>query len=148
MTLGRRSSVRSIAREERKRRKRPHRLKAALVARTGKLIVGDGKKMIYTKEALEAARFAVVGKPDTLEQAYINGWNDALEAVRNNAGSVSRETTGHWITDQYAFFLVCSNCDRAINREYGEVFLESDSRYNYCPHCGVRMTDERPDDKS
>ena len=48
--------------------------------------------MIYTKEALEAARLKVTGNPTVEEQAYIDGWNDALEAVMNNLG-VSRETT-------------------------------------------------------
>ena len=40
---------------------------------------------------LEAAKLQIVGKPNALEQAYIDGWNDALEAVINNFG-VSRET--------------------------------------------------------
>lgn len=72
------------------RGKKTHRLKAALVAKTEKLIVGDGK-MIYTKEALEAARLKVVANPDALEAEYIRGWNDAIEAVINNFGSVSDE---------------------------------------------------------
>lgn len=47
--------------------------------------------MIYTKEVFEAARLKVVGNPTVEEQAYINGWNEALEAVINNL-SVSCET--------------------------------------------------------
>ena len=42
--------------------------------------------MIYTKETLEAAKLKVVGNPTVEEQAYIDGWNDALEAVINNLG--------------------------------------------------------------
>ena len=43
--------------------------------------------MIYTKEALEAAKLKVIGNPTVEEQAYINGWNDALDAVINNCGT-------------------------------------------------------------
>ena len=44
--------------------------------------------MIYTREAFETAKLKVVGNPTVEEQAYIDGWNDALEAVKNNLGLV------------------------------------------------------------
>lgn len=97
--------------------------------------------MLYTKEMLEAARFAVVGSPDTLEQAYINGWNDALEAVINNYGQERK--TGHWINHYVEYSpgdstIECSEC-------HEEQLIGGDD--NYCPYCGAEMTDERPEDK-
>lgn len=99
--------------------------------------------MIYTKEALEAARMKVVATPDALEAEYIRGWNDALEAVINNFGSVSRETTGHWITTFYEMFPAESTVECSICHEEQPFDIDR----NYCPNCGAKMTDERPEDK-
>ena len=89
--------------------------------------------MIYTKEALEAAKLKVIGNPTVEEQAYINGWNDALDAVINNCG-----TKGHWFDQVIPFFLTCSNCGCSIWDEKHELF-ESDGELNFCPNCGADM---------
>ena len=87
--------------------------------------------MIYTKEALEAAKLKVIGNPTIVEQAYIDGWNDALDAVINNCG-----TKGHWFDQVVTGFLVCSNCGYSIRSKTGNGEL------NFCPNCGAVMNDE------
>lgn len=70
--------------------------------------------MIYTKEALESARMNIVNTPTEIEKAYVEGWNDALEAVINNLGfepSYTMSADMSWEMFLYDF------CKRGVSRE-------------------------------
>ena len=79
------------------------------------------------KEKALLAKFTV-----TQESEYARGWNDALDAIVENAivTGVAPVVHGEWLcaeTDDEQFFL-CSVCN---NKEYWES--------NYCPECGAKM---------
>ena len=40
----------------------------------------------YSQEEIQSANMTIVGNPTVEELAYINGWNDALDAVTDNLG--------------------------------------------------------------
>ena len=82
------------------------------------------------KEKALLAKFTV-----TQESEYARGWNDALDAIVENAivAGVAPVVHGEWLcaeTDDEQFFL-CSVCN---NKEYWES--------NYCPECGALMQEE------
>ena len=45
----------------------------------------------YSQEEINAAKMIIVGNPTVEELAYINGWNDALDAVTDNLGKEEGE---------------------------------------------------------
>ena len=48
--------------------------------------------MIYYSQAeIDSAKMVIVGTPTVEELAYINGWNDALDAVMDNLGKEEGE---------------------------------------------------------
>lgn len=87
------------------------------------------------KEKALLAKFTV-----TQESEYARGWNDALDAIAENAivTDVAPVVHGEWLcaeTDDEQFFL-CSICS---NKEYWES--------NYCPECGALMQEEPINEK-
>ena len=70
-------------------------------------------------------------------------WHEGLEpyvhlrdVVTAIVNMPSAEQVGHWIGKPIAGYcrVRCSVC--------GDVFLENDGRWNYCPNCGARMKGE------
>lgn len=81
------------------------------------------------------------------QTAYKEGWNNAIDAIIENAPTVDAEPVRHgrWVEDIMpitgAVQVKCSNC--------GQVVYVA---FNRCPHCGVKIdeskgeTKEREDD--
>lgn len=71
-------------------------------------------------------------------EAYERGWNDAIDAIIENAETIEERKTGRWIKDRltalnggsYEVFR-CSECQSAFNWRMG-----------YCGHCGAKMEDD------
>ena len=61
-----------------------------------------------------------------LSVEYMFGWNDAIDAIVENAPTVDPYKHGHWITDM-------SGCWCSVCNEY------SDYSTDYCPNCGAKM---------
>lgn len=64
-------------------------------------------------------------------QAYEMGWNDALDAVIENAPSVDAEPVRHgrWmhLSNTWGECSVCGERNKYLKR------------WNYCPNCGAKM---------
>lgn len=48
----------------------------------------------YSAETIQNAKFIIKGAPDTLQAAYIHGWNECIEALINHAPAVEIEPDG------------------------------------------------------
>ena len=74
-----------------------------------------------------------------LNVAYMGGWNDAIDAIINNAPTVDPVKHGHWIRTPYTDYddtYECSVCGDSWT------FIEGTPKDNeayYCPHCGAKM---------
>lgn len=71
-------------------------------------------------------------------------WNDAVGLIKN-APTIDAEPVRHgkWLYgenesghDGY----YCSQCGEHIRWRYGEEDIDFIRSYNYCPHCGAKMT--------
>ena len=66
---------------------------------------------------------------DNLDDAYEQGWNDALECVSIiPAADVSVVRHGRWVYDLKKRKAICYHCGGAFR-----------IAYNYCPNCGADM---------
>ena len=69
-----------------------------------------------------------------LDVEYMFGWNDAIDAIVENAPTVEQKH-GHWIDDWDIGCSVCSECDDSFLWEDFNGVRE----FNYCPTCGAKM---------
>ena len=70
---------------------------------------------------------------DNLDDAYGQGWDDALNAIRKlQTANVKEIVYAHWIIHEDYFGLTCecSNCH-----------IETMGDSEYCPHCGAEMSE-------
>ena len=73
---------------------------------------------------------------DNLDDAYGQGWDDALNAIgKLQRANVKEIVYGRWIPTKYPFMNECEDCSSCGYRTvWGH-------RYNYCPHCGAKMSE-------
>ncbi len=69
---------------------------------------------------------------------YQKGWNDALDAVYENASSIQPKM-GHWI-DIMVGDVPAQACDQC-NTFYPLAY--TGGGHNYCPNCGLKMESEK-----
>ena len=70
---------------------------------------------------------------DNLDDAYGQGWDDALNAIgKRKRANVKEIVYAHWIMHEDYFGLTCecSNCH-----------IETMGDSEYCPHCGAEMSE-------
>ena len=70
---------------------------------------------------------------DNLDDAYGQGWNDALNAIgKLQTANVKEIIYAHWIMhdDDFGLTCECSNCH-----------IETMGDSEYCPHCGAEMSE-------
>ena len=70
---------------------------------------------------------------DNLDDAYGQGWDDALNAIgKLQKANVKEIVCAHWIFKLDCGAKECSNCHRSVE-EYVE--------YPYCMYCGAEMSE-------
>ena len=70
---------------------------------------------------------------DNLDDAYGQGWDDALNAIgKLQTANVKEIIYAHWIMhdDYFGLTCECSNCH-----------IETMGDSEYCPHCGAEMSE-------
>ena len=70
---------------------------------------------------------------DNLDDAYGQGWDDALNAIgKLQTANVKEIIYAHWIMhdDDFGLTCECSNCH-----------IETMGDSEYCPHCGAEMSE-------
>ena len=70
---------------------------------------------------------------DNLDDAYGQGWDDALNAIgKLQTANVKEIVYAHWIMhdDNFGLTCECSNCH-----------IETMGDSEYCPHCGAEMSE-------
>ena len=70
---------------------------------------------------------------DNLDDAYGQGWDDALNAIgKLQTANVKEIIYAHWIMhdDDFGLTCECSNCH-----------IETMGDSKYCPHCGAEMSE-------
>ena len=70
---------------------------------------------------------------DADAESYKRGWNDALDAVADNAPTIDPVRHGRWEIE--SGLAVCSICGKTPS----EVYIDGSEKWNYCPNCGARM---------
>lgn len=101
------------------------------------------------KEKVWLAKFTV-----TQESEYARGWNDALDAIAENAIVTGVAPVVHarweWFDEEVGSPLEgserdwgwrCSACKDTLNDEYDNP--DNPPNHNYCPNCGSRMDGEQ-----
>lgn len=83
-------------------------------------------------DKLENHKFAGLVHGDSEENTYRIGWNDAIDAIMENAPTVERPK-GAWHYNGNEWH--CPNCN--FVPWYNRSPAESD--YKYCPNCGAQM---------
>lgn len=92
-------------------------------------------------DALEEHKF--VGN-EFIRNDYQQGWNDAIDAIIDNAPTIEERPKGKWIEVDVRnchATLKCSICDRVIEPSFtfGDYSYEDiKTFYPYC-HCGAEM---------
>lgn len=100
---------------------------------------------------------------EAVNRAYQRGWNDAIDAIINNAPTIETDMSeysdklwqkayergksearpqGEWIEDTNIFgegTYECSNCGNPWSLTEG---TPVDNDMNFCPNCGAKMTKE------
>ena len=73
---------------------------------------------------------------DNIDDAYGQGWDDALNAIgKLPRANVKEIVYAHWIPTEYPFMNECEDCSNCGYRTwYG-------NGYNYCPNCGAEMSE-------
>lgn len=93
-------------------------------------------KDAISREDLKERKF-IIAKSD-----YQKGWNDALDAVYENASSIQQKK-GRWITNFHGFppepMTVCSEC--GFDRDYN-IRPRYYHKIRFCPICGAEMESE------
>ena len=86
-----------------------------------------------------------------LNQVYQKGWNDAIDAIVDNAHVVEERTKGEWESvnfteDYHDAKFKCSKCDTIYNyTDFCSIARDSGCFPNYCPNCGAYMKGEEYD---
>lgn len=100
---------------------------------------------------------------EAVNQVYQQGWNDAIDAIVDNAPTVDdneynrgfmhamimvgkeveERPQGEWkITDSYPHRVYCNKCFKTYAQENWEVWKEGSLPRNFCPNCGADMRRE------
>ena len=92
-------------------------------------------------DALEEGKFHSIENWTPVESAsWQRGWNDAIDAIIDNAPTIDAVKHGHWDNKIIEFDVPhtvarCSNCKGKI-----WVYAENyEVKYPYCPLCGAKM---------
>lgn len=70
---------------------------------------------------------------DNVSIAYQMGWNDAIDAIIDNAPTVDERPRGEWDKSPVSRFYTCSFCGKTSPD------LSSYMKMNFCPNCGADM---------
>ena len=69
---------------------------------------------------------------ESINKAYQQGWNDAIDAIIDNAPTVEERPQGEWLFDKENSFTIdmfkCSICG-----------CFGDTHFKFCPDCGADM---------
>ena len=87
------------------------------------------KEYIEREEALSA-----------IKQAFEKGEGPSLYIKSIPAADVAPVRHGRWISVQHKLARVCSVCNRDEPYKFADVDADV---YNYCPHCGAKMDEEK-----
>ena len=90
----------------------------------------DVNKAMMVHEPPKSQRYY---QTDNLDDAYGQGWGDALNAIgKLPRANVKEIVYAHWIMHEDYFGLTCecSNCH-----------IETMGDSEYCPHCGAEMSE-------
>ena len=83
-------------------------------------------------------------------EAYERGWNDAIDAIIENAptADVVEVKHGMWIEYNYpgAECVYCSKCKEEYYPD--DLLLGANDYPNFCPHCGAKMDGGKDDDRN
>lgn len=95
---------------------------------------------LIDKDELYARKFKSTSKRMDLFVAYKSGWNDAVDAIIENAPTIETEPIRHgkWLFNGYQ--TKCSVCDDVIELEVGQKWNSP-----YCPNCGAKMEEVNND---
>lgn len=89
-----------------------------------------------SREDLKERKFIIA------ENDYQKGWNDALDAVYENASSIQQKK-GRWITNFHGFppepTTVCSKC--GFDRDF-YIRPRGFDKIKFCPNCGEKKESE------
>ena len=80
---------------------------------------------------------------DVDAEAYKRGWNDALDAVADDAPTIDPVRHGRWVKeyDTGASMLMCSACEARVIEQAFYNATGTKGR-SYCPYCGAKMEAE------
>ena len=88
---------------------------------------------LISADALEMMRFVVAQHKEPEVKSYMMGWNDAIDAIIDNAPTIEAEPRkrGRWIIHDSGWE-ECSEC-HWVNTTH--------IVYHYCPNCGAKMNE-------
>lgn len=88
-------------------------------------------------DALKAIRFVSTKHKEPEVEAYMRGWNDAVDSIIENAPTIEAEPIKHgqWIESWGGIWHSCSVCGGIppFNMRGDDIPTP------YCPHCGAKM---------
>ena len=99
---------------------------------------------LFNEDSAKDAKFPIV--PEGISEVYVKGWNDAIDAIVNNAPTVERPK-GEWIPNDTLFHhgktsYRCSVCNDVID---DVPTCLNKPLYKYCPVCGADMREANND---
>ena len=79
---------------------------------------------------------------DNLDDAYGQGWDDALNAIEKLQTANVKETIyAHWIEEKEHIYFVNGTCKEWINFYCSKCDVPSPAPTQYCPNCGAEMSE-------
>lgn len=89
------------------------------------------------------AKFPTV--PEGISEVYVKGWNDAIDAIVDNAPTVEERPHGKWILKETDCDDGGNNLYECDNCHHGDTHSGS-IEVPYCWHCGAEMREDADND--
>lgn len=91
---------------------------------------------LFSEDSAKDAKFPIV--PEGISEVYVKGWNDAIDAIIDNAPTVEERPKGKWVLKETDYDDGGNNLYECTNCHHSDTHSGS-TEVPYCWYCGADM---------